>query len=97
MSAWMSKQLWQMKMVLSSNSGKVQMIEQLIVSNPHTKERMNQAFKALSFEDYFILKSEDNSEENLLLFKKKKKKIYGKHLCKCKIFLLFLADVFNFP
>lgn len=47
MSAWMSKQLGQMTMVLSSNGGKIQMIEQLIFSRPYTKEREELgAFKA---------------------------------------------------
>lgn len=38
-SAWRSKQLQQMTMVLSSNAGKIQMIEQLLLSDPQTQRR----------------------------------------------------------
>lgn len=38
-SAWRSKQLQQMTMVLSSNAGKIQMIEQLLFSDPQTQRR----------------------------------------------------------
>lgn len=88
MSAWMSKQLWQMTTVLFSNSGKIQMVEQLIFSNPHIGKEESGALKALGLEDYFISKGKEVLEKKYFL------KI--KHLSKCKLISLFLADVFIF-